>query len=125
MRPPACYNKRKNASGEGFALFQELILVCIREALIAFPWRLTAALAAGLGCPFRLITGIDCPTCGTTHALFALLCGDVRGYLSWQPFALPLAAAVWALFHCRIKPVTFLAAGIFVLNFIFWIVRLI
>lgn len=53
--------------GEGFALFQELILVCIREALIAFPWRLTAALAAGLGaaaiaayfliraCSFRLI----------------------------------------------------------------------
>ena len=53
--------------GEGFALLQELILVCIREALIAFPWRLTAALAAGLGaaaiaayfliraCSFRLI----------------------------------------------------------------------
>ncbi len=67
MRPPACYNKRKNASGEGFALFQELILVCIREALIAFPWRPIAALAAGLGaaaiaayfliraCSFRLI----------------------------------------------------------------------
>ncbi len=48
-------------------MFQELILVCIREALIAFPWRLTAALAAGLGaaaiaayfliraCSFRLI----------------------------------------------------------------------
>ena len=35
--------------GEGFALFQELILVCIREALIAFPWRPIAALAAGLG----------------------------------------------------------------------------
>ena len=53
--------------GEGFALFQELILVCIREALIAFPWRPIAALAAGLGaaaiaayfliraCSFRLI----------------------------------------------------------------------
>lgn len=48
-------------------MFQELILVCIREALIAFPWRPIAALAAGLGaaaiaayfliraCSFRLI----------------------------------------------------------------------
>lgn len=100
-------------------------LIRLHAAVAAVCLMWYALAAAGLGCPFRLITGIDCPTCGTTHALFALLCGDVRGYLSWQPFALPLAAAVWALFHCRIKPVTFLAAGIFVLNFIFWSVRLI
>ncbi|HVN32790.1 MAG TPA: DUF2752 domain-containing protein [Thermoanaerobaculaceae bacterium] len=39
-------------------------------------------------CPFRVITGIPCPTCGTTHAALALL----NGHLGDAFLANPLAA---------------------------------
>lgn len=36
------------------------------------PWARSVARALP-ACPFRSLTGIPCPTCGTTHALLALL----------------------------------------------------
>jgi Protein of unknown function (DUF2752) len=38
-------------------------------------------------CPFRAITGIPCPTCGTTHAALALLNGRLGDALSANPLA--------------------------------------
>ncbi len=58
-------------------------------------------------CPFRALTGIPCPTCGTTHAAVALLRGDVGGALAANPLAAAagiafvvggLVAPVWAAF---------------------------
>ena len=36
-------------------------------------------------CPLRRLTGIPCPTCGSTRAFFLLLKGDVSGAVSMQP----------------------------------------
>lgn len=47
-----------------------------------------------LRCPFLLLTGLPCPTCGVTRALDALLHGDLAGYWQCHPLALPLAAVV-------------------------------
>jgi Protein of unknown function (DUF2752) len=52
-------------------------------------------------CPFRALTGIPCPSCGTTHAAIALLNGRVGAALAANPFAtvagaLFLAGAVLA-----------------------------
>jgi hypothetical protein len=38
-------------------------------------------------CPFRAITGIPCPTCGTTHAALALLNGRLGEALAINPLA--------------------------------------
>jgi hypothetical protein len=38
-------------------------------------------------CPFRSITGIPCPTCGTTRAAVALLNGRVGDALAINPLA--------------------------------------
>ena len=64
------------------------------------------AVAPGLpGCAFRAITGIPCPTCGTTHAAVALLQGHLLAALAANPLAAlagigfvagGLAAPVWA-----------------------------
>lgn len=47
-------------------------------------------------CPLKRLTGIPCPTCGTTRACLLLLRGEVRAAFATQPFALaalPLLAS--------------------------------
>jgi Protein of unknown function (DUF2752) len=39
------------------------------------------------GCPFRRLTGIPCPTCGTTRAAVALLGGHLGAALALNPLA--------------------------------------
>lgn len=36
-------------------------------------------------CPFRALTGLWCPGCGTTRALYALLHGDLAGAFGLNP----------------------------------------
>lgn len=43
----------------------------------------------GYHCPIRYITGIDCPGCGMTRALLALLKGDLAASIAFHPFLLP------------------------------------
>jgi hypothetical protein len=58
-------------------------------------------------CPFRALTGVPCPTCGTTHAAVALLHGEFGSALAANPLAAVagigfltggLIAPVWAAF---------------------------
>ncbi len=53
-------------------------------------------------CPFRALTGLPCPTCGTTRALLALANGHPGAALLENPLAVAvaltaLAAGVWGL----------------------------
>ena len=41
-------------------------------------------------CPIRTVFGIRCPGCGMTHALVALLRGDIRRAVRFNPFVLVL-----------------------------------
>jgi predicted RNA-binding Zn-ribbon protein involved in translation (DUF1610 family) len=45
-------------------------------------------------CPLKRLTGFPCPTCGTTRACMAMLCGDVRGAFRIQPFAVSFCFGV-------------------------------
>ncbi len=50
------------------------------------------------GCPFRTVTGLDCPGCGGTRALYALTQGDLSLALQHNVLtvvALPLLALAW------------------------------
>lgn len=38
-----------------------------------------------LQCPFKLLTGYDCPGCGSQRALHALLHGDVKQAFTYNP----------------------------------------
>ena len=38
-------------------------------------------------CPFRVLTGVPCPTCGTTHAVLALLHGEIGRAFAANPAA--------------------------------------
>lgn len=48
----------------------------------------------GVGCPFRLVTGWDCPLCGGTRMGSALLHGDVAVAFAFNPLALVVIAAL-------------------------------
>lgn len=52
-----------------------------------------------LPCPFLVLTGYPCPTCGCTHALLALLHGNWEAYRTYQPMALPLVFSVILCLH--------------------------
>ncbi len=55
----------------------------------------------GLSCPFYQITGLQCPGCGNSRAVLALLRLDIRGALSYNYlFPLELFYIGWVLLHC-------------------------
>jgi hypothetical protein len=43
-------------------------------------------------CPLKTITGLPCPTCGSTRALAALLAGEFGVALRWNPAVVAAAA---------------------------------
>ena len=52
------------------------------------------------GCPFRALTGLDCPGCGGTRALYALTQGDLGLAVQHNVVtvvALPLLVLAWAV----------------------------
>jgi len=57
-------------------------------------------------CPFKAITGIDCPGCGTLRMLYSLLHGDVFAAVKFNALALAALAAllcgyaVWTYGRC-------------------------
>lgn len=56
------------------------------------------ATALHIGCPFRTMLGLDCPMCGGTRMVRALLCADLPAAFGFNAFALlvflPLVLAV-------------------------------
>lgn len=98
----------------------------LEERQLAWVWGLLAVSAVALrpfwlavaplvpACHFKVLTGMPCPTCGTTRAAVALLHGDVIGALASNPLAAlagigfvagGVAAPVWALAGGRVPEV--------------------
>lgn len=79
----------------------------MRALLLGLLWLAYVVYAFGLGtyaeplaqsiCPFRFLTGFDCPFCGLTRACFHLLHGDWAAALQWNPLA-PLAILSFPLY---------------------------
>jgi hypothetical protein len=59
-------------------------------------------------CPLHALTGVPCPTCGSTRAALALSHGDIAAALAFNPlvtlaavgaFAVALLAPLWVALH--------------------------
>ena len=60
-----------------------------------------SATGLGLPCPFRAVTGLMCPGCGMTHALDALVRGDVRSAVQYNVLSISLVPALAVYLVCR------------------------
>ena len=66
-------------------------------------------------CFFKRITGIPCPSCGSTRSVLSLLKGDIIGALFWNPFGFILMvilviSPVWILYDVISKKETLFQA---------------
>ncbi len=78
-------------------------------AVVAVSWAAVAALRPGdagpTPCPWRNLTGLDCPFCGSTRAAVALANGDVLAAVDHN-----------ALFVLGVLPLAFLAWGVWLVS---------
>jgi len=82
-------------------------LVFIATAITWVGARRTEGYTTGpILCPFRLITGHQCPFCGTTRSFGALVQGDIPGSIAYNPGGVLLTIVI--LFW-MISPVKFRA----------------
>jgi len=57
-----------------------------------------------LACPFKKLTGFDCPGCGFQRSVLALLQGDLSQSLHYYPATIPLLiTALFTLADKRLK----------------------
>lgn len=90
----------------------------------------------GLQCPFFALTGLYCPGCGSGRAVYALLHGRLAASFRCQPLLYLLGIPAGLVFaheylrlvfpRLRLRPVyipQWLAVGVTVLIFVFWIAR--
>lgn len=87
-------------------------------------------------CPFRALTGLDCPGCGGTRAVYAMTQGDLALALDHNLVAVilvPLLALVWGVWFVRRLrhgragraplPPAAVSMGIAAMLTLFWVVR--
>lgn len=71
-----------------------VLLLVLAAGMLWFPQQLSELVGSlSPGCIFRRLTGLECPGCGGTRALRALICGEVWAALRYNPFiiaALPI-----------------------------------
>lgn len=60
----------------------------------------------GIGCPIKFLTGISCPGCGMTRAMWKLLTLDLPAALAYHPLSvtMPFFVALWLCFTLTKKP---------------------
>jgi hypothetical protein len=57
-----------------------------------------------LPCPFKYLTGIDCPGCGFQRSILALMQGDIQKSFNLYPPTVPLLLmAAWWLLDSLLK----------------------
>lgn len=110
------------------------ILLAVAAALAYYYYTHDPATGAAPRCLFRLVTGAECPGCGSQRAFHALLHGRIADAWAFNPFiffAVPAALffiiaeagrEAWPRFHAGVvRPVVIIAVLVAVLAW--WIVR--
>ncbi|MBQ2813488.1 MAG: DUF2752 domain-containing protein [Akkermansia sp.] len=91
-----------------------LLLLVLAAGMLWFPQQLSELVGTlSPGCIFRKLTGLECPGCGGTRALRALISGDIGAAMGYNPFiiaALPILLieylrSWWSYLHHADAPI--------------------
>lgn len=75
-----------------------------------------------LTCPFKHLTGLDCPGCGAQRSVIALLRGDLMTSFKLYPATLPIIGLlIFSAVHLKFE----LKNGAFFIKFLYIVVTLI
>jgi len=74
-----------------------LLFVCATSFILLLRWNSPSELRLP-SCFFRKITGLYCPGCGSTRAVWRLLQGDLSGSLRFHPLVAPCLPFLTLLF---------------------------
>lgn len=75
-------------------------------------------------CIFHKLTGLHCPGCGNTRALHALVHGDLRASLAYNPLLIPaLLLFLFLLCFPRLACKRWLCLGVAIVVVLFFIAR--
>ncbi|WP_461789979.1 DUF2752 domain-containing protein [Pedobacter sp.] len=87
-----------------------------------------------LTCPFKSLTGLDCPGCGFQRSFIALLKGNLGQSLKFYPATLPfIALLVYMLLHLKfdfkngafvLKLMYIFVSSIIIINYIYKVYHL-
>ena len=89
-----------------------VLMICVSEAQSVIHWLENHLLT----CPFKQLTGIDCPGCGIQRSLIALMKGDLLTSFKLYPATLPiLALFFFTLVHLKFE----LKNGAFVIKMLY------
>jgi len=64
------------------------IIVSFAAMILALPVLHWLGLQSWIGCPFRALTGLPCPTCGYSRAYDLVSRGQLLAAMKFQPFVL-------------------------------------
>ena len=83
--------------------YKLFIIITTILGLAFFGLLLSERVQIPIGCPFKALTGIPCPGCGGTRALYAILHGDILEALYINPLSCVLIVffailPFWALY---------------------------
>lgn len=77
------------------------------------------------GCITKRFFHIPCPTCGMTRSVVSLINLDVASYFYYNVFALPVLCSIIILFFSKHKPFVLIAILTLILNFAYYLYRLV
>jgi hypothetical protein len=93
------------------------LFLCI-ACLAGYTWLLVSYNSGAGGssagvCLVKDVTGLPCPSCGTTRSVISLLGGDLRGALHWNPFGVLILALLvlvppWLFYDLLMKKMSLL-----------------
>ena len=107
---------------------RRFIVLCLTPSFIAGLFLLSlydpAAYSLFPRCPFRVLTGLKCPGCGTLRAIHAALNGRWDEAIALNPIlviAVPLMAVL--LMFPKVARNKYVGYGVLVVVVLYWIVR--
>lgn len=107
---------------------RSLIKLLLKHIILLLIILLYMAMCTFIGCPFKYIFKIPCPTCGVTRSILALLRLDFKSSFCYNPMTIPLLVVTFLSIHIKLfkakKLIIALTISVAVVNLVIFLFRI-